>query len=510
MAKTGRLLKASTSATLSLALVLLSPGLECYAGGNAALNTPVSDAGLPTTGKTGNTSVSLIQLNAGSIQLSPTTLIGAFHVTPGAPSVKEDIQAAPELTGILPETQHAAPTALAADEGLKVSQEVAQVVLPAGTLGFSASNQSQILAGFKTPSQAVSSQPGEKTAQFGADADLARLFDGAKGYSADSISVSLVRADGRPVTMSLAELSQTLKADASLAKSLNEGGKVELMLKSQVGAKVPKSMAEDLTGYLRQRGISAPVSFAHQRSRWVGLDFSLLKNAPKLLRESWTVPNRQDYAYLATKTFGLNLAIRLFFTIGAVNKGDLPLLRAVASTTWYQLQDAAFTLFGQTYMKFIGRMTGLLRIGRGYFGDFLFTYMQLTAFEFLNRLVLGPIGENPLVYTWGGLGLIFANVFMGMISGGPLIPAINKMRRAGVISQSTMMHLYQLASLTMQFGLIASFGCQHLYFLITLATFLLAWGSYAFFTLFYKDKPGIDTGLGAEKPAGAPSEKKAA
>src|SRR5206468_7679731 len=110
-------------------------------------------------------------------------------------------------------------------------------------------------------------------------------------------------------------------------------------------------------------------------------------------------------------------------------------------------------------------------------------------FEFLNRLVLGPLGENPLVYTSKGIGLIFLNILQGMISGGPLIPAINKMRRAGVISHPTMMHLYQLTSLTMQFGLFAAFGYQRFYALLTGATLLLSWGSYAVFTVGYQDPP---------------------
>jgi hypothetical protein len=213
----------------------------------------------------------------------------------------------------------------------------------------------------------------------------------------------------------------------------------------------------------------------------------MLKQAPDLLRACWTVPNRQDYMYLATKTFGFNLVVRLFFTVKAVMGGGLPILRAVASTTWYQLQDTVFTVFGQTYMKFLGRMTGMLRVGPAYLGDFSFVYVQLCFFEFLNRLVLGPLGENPLVYTPRGLGLIFLNIIQGMISGGPLIPAINKMRRSGVIGHSTMMHFYQLSSLTMQFGLFASFGYQRFYTILTTATLVLSWGSYAVFSLFYQD-----------------------
>jgi hypothetical protein len=224
---------------------------------------------------------------------------------------------------------------------------------------------------------------------------------------------------------------------------------------------------------------------------FIEVHFGLLKKAPDIMRECWTVPNRQDYMYLATKTFGLNLVVRLAFTGKAVLKGDLPLIRGVLSTTWYQIQDTVFTVFGQTYMKFLGRMTGMLRVGPVYLGDFTFVYVQLCFFEFLNRLVLGPLGENPLVYTWHGMALIFLNILQGMISGGPLIPAINKMRRAGVIGHSTMMHFYQLSSLTMQFGLFASFGYQRFYFYLTGATLLLSWGSYAIFSLFYADPPAL-------------------
>ena len=229
-------------------------------------------------------------------------------------------------------------------------------------------------------------------------------------------------------------------------------------------------------------GSSGPRSF-------VEFHPDMLRRVPELLKENWTVPNRQDYMYLVTKTFGLNLIVRVVFMILPVRTGGLNLLRAALALTWYQFQDTIFTVFGQTYMKFLGRMTGMLRVGPIWLGDFSFVYVQLCFFEFLNRLVLGPLGMNPLVYTWHGMGLIFANIIQGMISGGPLIPAINKMRRAGVISHSTMMHCYQLSSLTMQFGLFASFGYQYFYFLLTSATLVLSWGSYALFSLFFLDPP---------------------
>jgi hypothetical protein len=85
------------------------------------------------------------------------------------------------------------------------------------------------------------------------------------------------------------------------------------------------------------------------------------------------------------------------------------------------------------------------------------------------------------------MGLIFLNILQGMLSGGPLIPAINQMRKVGAISHNTMMHLYQLSSLTMQFGLFASFGYQKFYTVLTSSILVLAWGSYAVFTTLYRD-----------------------
>jgi hypothetical protein len=63
------------------------------------------------------------------------------------------------------------------------------------------------------------------------------------------------------------------------------------------------------------------------------------------------------------------------------------------------------------------------------------------------------------------------------------------MRRAGVISHPTMMHLYQVSSLTMQFGLFASFGYQRFYTLLTGSVLVLSWSSYLVFTKFFQDEP---------------------
>lgn len=238
---------------------------------------------------------------------------------------------------------------------------------------------------------------------------------------------------------------------------------------------------------LEKRGAASQGQATAESQSLVSFDPAMLARARDIFKSCMTVPNRQDYMYLATKTFGLNLIVRLGFASKAVMSGELPLLRAVLSTSWYQIQDAVFTVFGQTYMKFLGKMTGMLRVGKAYLGDFVFVYVQLCGFEFLNRLVLGPLGENPIVYTWHGLSLIFLNILQGMISGGPLIPAINQMRRCGVISHSTMMHLYQLTSLTMQFGLFASFGYQKFYAILTGGTLLLSWSSYLIFSTAFRD-----------------------
>ena len=249
-------------------------------------------------------------------------------------------------------------------------------------------------------------------------------------------------------------------------------------------------------------GAAAKASGSDGPQAFIDFDASMLRRAPAIFKSCMTTPNQQDYMYLVTKTFGLNLIVRLFFTGRAVRAHELPILRAIASTTWYQVQDSVFTVFGQTYMKFLGQMTGMLRVGRAYLGDFAFVYVQLCGFEFLNRLVLGPLGENPLVYTPAGLGLIFLNILQGMISGGPLVPAINKMRRAGVISHPTMMHFYQLTSLTMQFGLFAAFGYQKFYALLTGATLLLSWTSYAVFSFGFQDPE-----FALVSPEAAPSPK---
>jgi hypothetical protein len=494
MRRTGRGTTLATRALrvlLAAAVLLPAPSVSAAvveAAGEAA------SAGVSATGAAGaaTTVVAgpavLAPVGAAPAPLSPTPEVAA-SLAVGAPSLSPVAAAAPAALR--------AP-ALAAPSAVESYGEGAPRARAAATRAAASPRRA---AALETGEAAASIAGRGHEALHGANgeaAELGALFDGAKEFNPALAKVSFRTDGGKTVSVKLRELDAALSRDPSLAKSSS----VKLVLpgRGSPAKGVPADLEKALTGWLRGRGVDAPVTVQRARESWAAVDLALIKNAPRILRDSWTVPNRQDYFYLGTKTFGLNLAVRAFFAASAVHSGSNPLVRAIVSTCWYQIQDALFTVFGQTYMKFIGKMTGLVRLGRSYFGDFVFTYFQLISFEFLNRLVLGPIGENPLVYSWAGIGLIFSNILMGMLAGGPLIPAINKMRRAGVISEKMMMHLYNLASLTMQFGLFATFGYQHIYFLLTTATMIVSWGVYAFFTLFYKDKPGLETGLGAPKP----------
>ncbi|MDE2292890.1 MAG: hypothetical protein KGL53_12475, partial [Elusimicrobia bacterium] len=229
--------------------------------------------------------------------------------------------------------------------------------------------------------------------------------------------------------------------------------------------------------------------------RFFEFNVQYLRDVKKLFKESYTRPTKQDYVYLGTKTWGLNLAVRAAFALQSVHSGALPLVRAILSTAWYQAQDSVFTVYGQTYMKFLGRMTGMVRIGRAKIGDLFFVYFQMVFFEFLNRLVLGPIGMNPLVYTPAGIALVFLNNLQGMVAGGLLVPVINKLRAAGYVSEKASNFLYQLSSLTMHLGLLATFGFQGLYTTLTTGLMILSWAAYLGLSFFAKDKTAAEKKL---------------
>jgi len=242
---------------------------------------------------------------------------------------------------------------------------------------------------------------------------------------------------------------------------------------------------------------------AKRRRFPIALDLTYLKNIVHIFKSCITRPSRLDYFYLVTKTFTVNLMVRLAFAFHGVEARGLALTRAVVAMVWYTLQDAVMTIYGQTYMKFLGRLTGMLRVGNAHIGDFLFVYVQYCVLEFLNRLIIGPVGENPPAYTWRGMGLILVNNLQGLISGGPLTPAINKMREQGIIGYKAMMNLYQVSSLTFYFGMFASFGHQTIYAVLTGSVMVCAWGAYLALTFFFKD-PTFETLSGATESRLAP------
>ncbi|MBK8012948.1 MAG: hypothetical protein IPK13_16530 [Deltaproteobacteria bacterium] len=269
--------------------------------------------------------------------------------------------------------------------------------------------------------------------------------------------------------------------------------------------KVPLSQAdvfERMSGYLgseeelqqfRAQKIAPPPAPEPVGGRFpIAFDVSVPAKIIPILKSCITKPNKQDWFYVYTKSLGINLAIKLAFAVFGVLKGTLPIYRAVITTIWYQSQDVFFTVFGQTYMKFLGKMSRMLRIGRGYFGDLVFTYCQFSCFEFINRLILGPVGENPLVYTWAGVGLILLNNLQGMVAGGAVTPAVVRVRRAGVVSHKTMMHIYQLCGLTFHFGLFASFGYQTIFAILMASLMVCSWGTLLTFSIFFKDPDFVE------------------
>lgn len=195
----------------------------------------------------------------------------------------------------------------------------------------------------------------------------------------------------------------------------------------------------------------------------------------RLFAECYRRPERQDWVYLWTKAFGVNLAVRGAFLGAAAARGDMGAARALWAGVWYQAQDALFTLYGRTYMNLVARADKAL----GPAGGFVFVYFQLCGFELLNRLMLGPVGQNAPVTEPAGALLVFVNTLQGMVAGGPLVPALGRLRAAGLVSERAAGHLYQASGLTLHLGLLATFGFQTAYAVATGLLFALSWGAYA-------------------------------
>ena len=204
-------------------------------------------------------------------------------------------------------------------------------------------------------------------------------------------------------------------------------------------------------------------------------------------------PEKSDYAYLATKTFGVNLAVRVAMALSVVAPGHTQWFRAAALLCWYQAQDALFTLYGKSYLNVLSHMAEGLKISGARVGDVVFIYIQLCASEFISRLLLGPVGDTPAVLSLAGIGFVLLNVLQGMVCAGPIVPAINQARRSGAISERTALHLYQISGLTIHVGLLSTFGHQVLHAWLTGIVFVGSW-------LFYFNFAALQRNLAKAAP----------
>jgi len=98
-------------------------------------------------------------------------------------------------------------------------------------------------------------------------------------------------------------------------------------------------------------------------------------------------------------------------------------------------------------------------------GDLLIAGPSLGIFcTYIARLVLGPVGETLDVLTWAGFAMIMANVYIGTVAGGPYNELITHLRAVGKISNRGAIWLSVLDTVKMEFGRVADFGYQTLYY----------------------------------------------
>lgn len=184
-------------------------------------------------------------------------------------------------------------------------------------------------------------------------------------------------------------------------------------------------------------------------------------------------PGAEERCWLLYKTFGVNLAARLAFLGPAAASGAVPVPQAVWALAWWQAQDAAFTWHGRAWL---GLLTRAASAARG--GDLAVSFVVLCAGEWVTRLLLGPAAGNPSVLGLEGSALVALNVWQGMVAGGPLVPALARLRARGRLSEAAATRLYQLSGLAMHLGLLATFGWQRLHAALTALLALAAWGAW--------------------------------
>ena len=211
-------------------------------------------------------------------------------------------------------------------------------------------------------------------------------------------------------------------------------------------------------------------------------------NMRVILLSLYIPPGRDEYFYLMFKASFINLAVRSVLVLNSFAKDEVSLHMACISLVWYQMQDCLFTLHGQTYMQFLAKISESIKLFHLNCGDIIFVMNMLFVLELSNRLLLGPVGNNPPAYTLKGIALIWVNMVQGMVSAGPIDPAVNKLKESGLLSHAAAMHLYQLLGFTLLFGLLGTFGYQKLHAVITTAQLIISFAVYIFFTIFPRPK----------------------
>lgn len=184
-------------------------------------------------------------------------------------------------------------------------------------------------------------------------------------------------------------------------------------------------------------------------------------------------PGAEERRWLLYKTFGLNLAARLAFLAPASAAGTVPATQAAWALAWWQLQDAAFTWHGRAWLALLSRAAASARGG-----DLAVSFLVLCMGEWVTRLLLGPAAGNPPVQGLEGSALVALNVWQGMVAGGPLVPALARLRDRGRLSETAAARLYQLSGLAMHLGLLATFGWQRLHAALTALLALAAWSAW--------------------------------
>ena len=248
------------------------------------------------------------------------------------------------------------------------------------------------------------------------------------------------------------------------------------------GAFISNSKSDEVEGVVNEEDLEAGCCSSCCQScmtscccanKWFYFDVELFNSIPQIFHACKTTPARNDFLYVIFKTSLINLAARSYFIMVELEDEELELTYAILSLTWYQLQDCVFTIFGQTYMKFLGKIGPLVRIYGAEFGDLCFVLVILFVLEFSNRLILGPLNGNYAAYTWQGMLTILYNLIQGIVSSGPVDPTINKLRTRGIISHTTAMHIFQIMGLSLLFGLLATFGYQTLHAIVLATQFTI-------------------------------------